>query len=420
MQARELFSQTWRSLAANKLRSFLTMFGIAWGIVSIILMMAAVEGLRVGQRRAAETLGKDIMIVFGGVTSQQAGGERAGRRVWLNASDADLLREQCPSLSLVTPEQGLSNVLIRSPFNSGRFRVTGGLPFFAEIRSLGLAEGRLWNDGDEKEARRVAVVGYEVKSQLFYSRNPVGATIYLNGLPYEVVGYLAKKDQDSNYDGPDNSKVFVPFASAIRDFPSPPPATPTTVNRLIATPRNVELHQQADGEIRRALARRYNFDPRDRDAVFIWDTVKGAKMFASMTKAMAMFLGVVGVVTLILGGIGVMNVMLVSVTERTREIGVRMAVGASRHAILQQFLLEAVTLTAVSGLAGLGFAVAICYGVTSLIPQNSTSYFAGLLFTPQAALIAFGSLGLIAIAAGTYPAKRAAALQPIDALRYEH
>ncbi len=418
MLVRELFSQTWRSLTANKLRSFLTMFGIAWGIVSIILMMAAVEGLKVGQKQAVETLGKDIMIILGGVTSQQAGGERAGRRIWLHASDAELLREQCPSLALVTPEQGQGNVLVRSSFNSGRFTVTGGLPFFAGIRSLGLAEGRLWNDGDERDARRVAVLGYEAKSQLFYSRNPVGTTVYLNGLPYEVIGYLAKKDQDSNYDGPDNSKLFVPFHTVFRDFPNPPPATADTIRRVIATPKDLKVHERSEGEIRRALARRYNFDATDRDAVFIWDTVKGAKMFASMTTAMAMFLGSVGVVTLILGGIGVMNVMLVSVTERTREIGVRMAVGASRRAILHQFFLEALALTAVSGLVGLGVAAALCYSVTKLIPPGS--YFAGLLFTPQAGLVAFSSLAVIAIGAGTYPARRAAALQPIEALRYEH
>src|ERR1051325_10707494 len=136
MNVRELFSQVWRSLAANKLRSFLTMFGIAWGIVSIILMMAAVEGLNVGQRQAAATLGKDIMIIMGGTTSRQAGGERAGRRVWLDRADADIIREQCPSAALVTAEEGIGNTLARSRYNNGRFLVTGALPLFAGIRTL--------------------------------------------------------------------------------------------------------------------------------------------------------------------------------------------------------------------------------------------------------------------------------------------
>ena len=418
MSARILISECWRGLTANKVRSFLTMFGIAWGILSIILMMAAVEGLKVGQKKATETLGKDIMIIFGGTTSLQAGGERAGRRIWLTAEDAWILRDQCPSLALVTPEQGLGNVLARSEHNSGRFLVTGGLPFFADIRSLDLADGRLWNDADERDARRVAVLGYEVKSQLFHSRNPVGGAVYLNGLPYQVIGFLAKKDQDSNYDGPDNNKIFAPFHAVFRDFPDGPPATPSNVRRIIATPRDIELHERAEGEIRAALARKYGFDPRDKDAVFIWNTVKGAKMFSQMTNAMAVFLGAVGLVTLVLGGIGVMNVMLVSVTERTREIGVRMAVGASRRAILHQFFLEALVLTAISGSLGLGSAAIICYSVTRAIPSGS--YFAGLLFTPQAGLIAFSALALIALGAGMYPARRASALQPIEALRYEH
>lgn len=417
MTPRELIAQTWRSLTANKLRSFLTMFGIAWGIVSIILMMAAVEGLRVGNKRATESLGKDIMIIRGGTTSQQAGGERAGRRIRLEAADANLLREQCPSLSLVTPEQGLG-AAVRSRFNSGRFQVTSGLPFFKDIRSLTLADGRFWNDNDERDVRRVAVLGYEVKSQLFLSRNPVGETIYLNGLPFDVIGFLVKKEQDSNYDGPDNSKIFVPFHTAFRDFPNPPPARAAWVNVILATPRDLEAHERSEGEIRRALARKYNFDPQDKDAIGIWDTVKGARMFASMTTAMATFFGVVGVVTLVLGGISVMNVMLVSVTERTCEIGVRMAVGASRRAILQQFFLESVVLTAFSGLAGLAFAATLCFTVTALLPAGM--YFAGLLLTPRAAIIAFSSLAMIAIAAGTYPARKASALQPIDALRYEH
>jgi len=418
MQVRELFSQVWRSLTANKLRSFLTMFGIAWGIVSIILMMAAVEGLKVGQKQVAETLGKDIMIVWGGVTSQQAGGERAGRRVWLQASDADLLREQCPSLAVVTPEEGWGSVLARSAHNSGRFWVTGGLPVYADIRSLGLGDGRLWNDGDEAESRRVAVLGYEVKSQLFFSRNPVGATIYLNGFPYLVAGYLAKKDQDSNYNGPDNNAIFIPFHTAMRDFPDRGSGKKYTVDQIIATPRDSNEHERAEGEVRRALARRYNFDPQDKDAIFIWNTVKQSKMFNSMTEAMGIFLGTVGLVSLILGGIGIMNVMLVSVTERTREIGVRMAVGASRRAILHQFFLEAVVLTAMSGVGGLSVAVALSVVSRAVIPAGS--YFAGLVLTPEAGLIAFAALALVAVAAGTYPARKAAALQPIDALRYEH
>ncbi len=417
MQVRELFGQTFRSLMANKLRSLLTMFGIAWGIISIMLLVAAGAGLEKGQKDVAETLGKDIMIVFGGVTSRQAGGERAGKRIWLHADDAQIVRRDCPSVALVTPELGSSR-LLKSAYNSGSFGVSGALPFFKDIRTQILADGRFYNDTDQTEGRRVVVLGWEVRSQLFAGRNPVGENVHINGVPYEVIGYLAKKDQDSNYDGPDNSKAFIPFSAMQRDFPDPPPATDQNIDRLIVTPKDVDLHERTQAEIRAALARRYNFDPQDKDAVFIWDTIQGAKMFHTMTRAMQVFLGTVGLVTLFLGGIGVMNIMLVSVTERTREIGVRMAIGASRKAILSQFFLESLVLTGVSGGLGMGVGLTICTAVTRMVPPGS--YFAGLIVTPGAVLGSFFVLGLVAVGAGMYPARRAAMLQPIDALRYEH
>jgi len=418
MQVRELFVQTARSLLANKLRSLLTMFGIAWGILSILLMTAAGAGLEKGQRDVSVTLGKDIMIVFGGVTSRQAGGERAGRRIRLYDRDYAMLRRDCPSIEQITPELRQGNILARSAYNSGRFSTSGALPLFKDIRTQILADGRFHNETDEADARRVVVLGWEVRSQLYATRNPVGETLYLNGIPYQVIGYLAKKDQDSNYDGPDNSKLFTPFASTQRDFPDPPPGTEHTIDNIVVTPRSVELHEKAETEIRAALARVNGFDPQDKEAIFIWDTIKSAKMFTSMTHAMQTFLGAVGLVTLFLGGIGVMNIMLVSVTERTREIGVMLAVGATKRAVLTQFFLESLILTALSGVIGLGAGLAICGVVTKFTPPGS--YFAGLIVTPGAVLGAFAALAIVAVAAGYYPARRAACLQPVDALRWEH
>ncbi len=417
MQFRELFGQTLRSLLANKLRSFLTMFGIAWGIMSIMLMMAMGAGLEKGQANVALTLGKDILIVRGGVTGRQAGGERAGRRVWLSHTDADLLKSACPSLEHVTPELS-QNLLARSAYNSGRFQTSGAYPVFKDIRTQILSRGRFHNETDETEARRVAVLGSEVRVQLFALRNPIGETVYLNGIPYTVIGDLAKKDQDSNYDGPDNSKVFVPFAAMLRDFPDPPPRFAGSIDDIVVTPKSVEIHEQAEGEVRLALGRKYGFDPQDKDALPIWNTIKSSLMFNKMTTAMQTFLGTVGVITLFLGGIGVMNIMLVTVTERTREIGLRMAVGATRRAILSQFFMESLLLTALSGAVGLGVGLAICGAVTSLVPPGG--YFAGLIVTPGTIFGAFVVLSLVAVAAGMYPARRAALLQPVEALRYEH
>ncbi len=416
MRWQELISETFRGLVANKLRSFLTMFGIAWGVLSIMLMMAAGEGLEQGQAAAQRTLGKDIMIVFPGRTSLQAGGERAGRRVWFEWSDVETLRRDCHAVALLTPELGRNSITVTSPHNSGAFRVTGALPFFADIRSLTLVRGRLWNDADERERQRVAVLGDDVSRQLFGTRDAVGATLQVGNFPYQVIGVLEKKDQDSNYDGPDNQKVFIPLYTVSTDFPAKPPLPPNAVDRLIATPVSVDLHTEAEAQIRRSLARLRRFDPADKDAVGVWDTIKGAQVFQTVTDSMQLFLGTVGVVTLLLGGIGVMNIMLVSVSERTREIGLRKALGATRHAVLTQILSEALLLTLFSGGFGLAAGFALCWGVNRFpMPQ----FFAGLIVTPEVGVFSALLLAVVGVASGFYPAKIAADMTPIEALRFE-
>jgi putative ABC transport system permease protein len=416
MRWRELFAETLRALAANKMRSFLTMFGIAWGILSIMLMIAAGEGLKMGQAAAQRTLGKDILIAFPGRTSMQAGGLRAGRRIFFQLSDMDPVRRDCPDVAQLTPELGRPGVYVRSAYNSGSFRVTGALPFFQDIRSLDVARGRFWTYADEQMRLRVAVLGDEVRKQLFASRNAVGETIQVGDFPYQVIGVLARKDQDSNYDGPDNQKIFVPLAAVSADFPSLPPAAPNSVDRVVATPVSVSRHEEAEAELRRAFARLHQFDPADKDAVFVWNTIKSARVFSRVFDSMELFMGVVGVVTLLLGGIGVMNIMLVSITERTREIGLRKALGATRRVVLIQFFSEALLLTLASGGAGLAIGYGICFAVNRLpMPQ----YFAGLMVTPWVGLFACVVLTLVGVASGLYPAKVAADMTPIEALRYE-
>jgi len=416
MRWRELFSETFRGLAANKLRSFLTMFGIAWGILSIMLMVAAGEGLKVGQEQAQRTLGKDILIAFPGRTSTQAGGLRAGRRIFFELSEIDAVRRDCPDIAQLTPELGRPGVPVRSNYNSGSFRVTGALPFFPDIRSLDLAGGRFWTYGDEQTRNRVAVLGDEVRKQLFAGRNALGENIQVGEFPYKVVGLLERKDQDSNYDGPDNQKVFVPLATVATDFPALPPAIPSSVDRVVATPVSTYRHEEAESELRRAFSRLHRFDASDKDAVFVWNTVKQARIFSRVFECMQLFMGTVGVITLVLGGIGVMNIMLVSITERTNEIGLRKALGATRHVVLLQFFSEALLLTLVSGGAGLVVGYLICSAVNRFkMPQ----YFAGLIVTPWVGLFACLVLGIVGVASGFYPAKIAADMTPTEALRYE-
>jgi len=418
---RELFLDTLRTLWAHKLRTALTMFGIAWGIVSIVLMVAAGEGLRVGQRRAAETMGKDIMIVFAGRTSLHAGGLRAGRRIWWQTDDYLKVQQEATACEHILPELGQGSIPVRSSYNSGAFLVTGSLPPFADIRSLTVGEGRFYNWQDDEEGRRVAFIGSEVKKQLFAGREAVGQEVRIGEFPFTIIGVLKEKNQDSSYDGQDVTKVFIPFATVTRDFPDKPPGTPRTIDRLLVTPKSLEQHELCKWQVRRALGRIHNFDPRDEEAAGIWDTIENAKAFRRMTDGMKYFMGAIGVATLFLGGIGVMNIMLVAVRERTREIGVRKAVGATARSILWQFFVETAIVVFVSGGLGLGVAYGICFGVNAALfgNQSDTSFFAGLLPTLESGLLAFALLGTVAIFSAMYPARRAAAVDPIVALRYE-
>lgn len=412
----DLLRETWRTLTAHKLRTALTMFGIAWGIVSITLMVAAGEGLREGHAKVSEQFGKDIMIVFGGRTSLQAGGTRAGRRIRWELGDHAIAQAQSPSCGTIVPELGQGDTPVRSAYNSGALLVTGSLPPFGDIRSIPVGEGRWLTWEDEAEGRRVAFLGSDAKKQLFGSRSAVGETIRIRDFPYTVVGVMKHKEQDSSYDGQDISKVFIPFAAVARDLPNQPPQSPTSVDRLLVAPRSVALHDACKDEMLRALGRIKGFDPADEEASGIWDTVEEAQAFRQMTDGMKRFLGAVGIATLLIGGIGVMNVMLVAVRERTREIGVRKAVGATRRSVVRQFFIETLIVVFVSG----GFGMAVAYGICALVnllpmPQ----FFAGLIPTWQSAVLAFGLLGTIALLSAVYPASRAAAVDPIVALRTE-
>ena len=416
MRFQDLFLDTLQTLWAHKLRTGLTMFGIAWGIVSITLMVGAGEGLAEGQKVQMDNLGKDIMIVFAGRTSLQAGGMRAGVPVrWLD-TDHTAIAQEATACKYVIPELSHEQTPIRSAYNFASLLVSGSLPAFSEIRSIAIAEGRFYNDDDVQSGRRVVFLGSDARKQLFNERKAVGESIHIGDFPYTIVGVMQAKEQDSSYDGRDVSKVFVPVTALARDFPRAPPAPPHAINQLLVTPKSLDDHDQCKWQVRRALGRLHHFDPQDKEAVPIWDTVENGIKFQGMTNGMKYFLGAVGIVTLFLGGIGVMNVMLVAVRERTREIGVRKAVGATSRSILTQFFAETMIVVFLSGGAGLVVAYGMCAAVNSL---PMPPFFLGLIPTWSTSILSFVLLGLIALGSAMYPASRAARIDPIEALRYE-
>jgi putative ABC transport system permease protein len=357
------------------------------------------------------------MIIFHGRTSLQAGGTRAGRAVRWDDADVQAVQSQSPDCQYAIPELEQDDVRIHSNFNNAAFLVTGSYPEFSYIRSLDVGQGRFYNWDDVNAGRDVAFLGTDAAKQLFpEGRNPIGQNVYLNDLPFMVIGVMSPKKQDSSYDGWDVNKVFVPFTAMQREFPAKPPATARTFDMLLVTPRSVQQHEACKHEVRTVLARMHHYDPNDKEACPIWDTVQEAKAFTQMTNGMKYFLGAVGFVTLFLGGIGVMNVMMVAVRERTREIGVRKALGAPAREIMKQFFIEAMVIALVSGGVGLGIAYGLCW-LVDLMPMPA--FFAGLIPTWTSGLLACAMLGSIAILSALYPARRAASVDPIEALRFE-
>jgi putative ABC transport system permease protein len=428
---KEIVLQAIENLRANKLRSFLTMFGILWGVVSIVLLSAVGEGFQRGNNAALREFGKNMGIVFPGRTSLQAGGERAGRLVFLTVDDVRLLERQSRMIRAVSPELE-RNLTLKSRYNAASANVAGVEPAYQDMRTIDIREGRYMNWSDEEDGRRVGVVGADLAKQLFGSRSPIGETITLNGLPYGVVGVIRKKEQDSSYSGPDNDKMFVPFRAMARDFPRQV-VVAGAVSRVIVQPHDwvvaalpthmaertglvEDIDWPIEREIRAILAPRHGFDPDDRDAIGVWDTSIETMVFDRIIIYMRQFFTIVGFVTLALGGIGVMNIMLIAVRERTREIGVRKALGATPRSIQRQFFLEGLFLTGGAGIVGMGIASALCVLVNQLpMPMR----FAGMIVTWQTATMAIGTLALIGVASATYPARRAAELPPVEALRYE-
>jgi putative ABC transport system permease protein len=419
MTLSEILRQAFATFRAHKMRTFLTMFGIVWGIASVILLVGLGRGFIVDQKKHMETLGKDLVIVWGGRTSSQVGGRAAGREIHLNVDDANLIRDDCYLVKNVSPELRRTIPEV-SQYNSANRGVVGMWPSYQSFRSLLISEGRLITDDDEREGRRVLVLGSKAHRQLFPGQPAIGATVLVKSVPYSVIGVLQEKKQNSNYSGPDNEYLFAPYSAVSRDFPPPekPGAGITRgyLDDIVFEVGDPEEHEAAVLQVRRAIGRVRHFDPLDKDALFVWDTMDGAKQLAKIFDVVTLFFGCVAIVTLCLGGIGVMNIMLVSVTERTREIGTRKAMGATKRDILRQFFAESAMLTVVSGILGLSVGVGTCTAMT-VVPLPD--FVPHPIISPISIVISILTLSLITVTAGMYPAQRAADMTPVESLRYE-
>jgi len=410
----DIFGQTLRTLWAHKLRSFLTMFGIAWGVGSLLLLVGVGEGFRSGNRKQFDSIGENVMFIWSGRAPVLQGSFTALRQYYLTYRDYQDIMRDCRSVRLAAALISRSDIRAVSDFYQSSGRIVGAPSAINQIRYLPIKEGRWLNDMDDAQKRPVIVLGDETRRTLFLGRPALGSTILLNGIRFEVVGILQRIGHGDNIN--QNLQSFVPFSTMHEYFPPTNAGEATDVISYINyQPKSRALHKIAQQEVHRVIARNHGFDPDNPDSFDEWDTIQTVDQIGKIFDAMNTFLGSVGLVTLALGAIGIINIMLVAVADRTREIGLRKAVGATNASIMFQFFVEGAFLTLLSGGIGIAGAAAIMSTLSGVEMGN----FDPPKLVPSTAALAVISLTLAGVAAGLYPARRAAMLEPVEALRKE-
>jgi putative ABC transport system permease protein len=391
----------------QKMRTLLTLFGITWGTVSVSLLVSFGEALQKRIVKNQRGLGENIVIAFPARTSVPFEGLGKGRRVRLNEEDMQALRREIPEASFSGEYEKDTTRLRRE-----RVRISPDLsansPIFAVMRNIiPAAGGRYVNDLDVDRRRRVVFIGNKLKTDLFGEEDAVGKTVMIDSVPFMVIGVMQEKAQDSSYGGRDENKLFMPESTFRGLF------SERYVNNFIFQAKDAALVPEVKRRVYEVLGRRHKFDPADKEAIGMWDTTEGEKFFRVFFGTFRAFLAVIGSFTLLVGGIGVSNIMYVVVEERTREIGIKLAVGAKPRFILGQFLVETLTLTAVGGVLGL----LLTLGVIAVFPSALDEYVGTPEASPVVILTTATLLGIIGTLAGYFPARRASQLDPVVALK---